>query len=565
MTPVHSTHLLQHPHFYSFHPSRMLSIGILSICLVGLAGAQLDAFALPSAQRYAPKPTVPPEFSNYFELDGHARELVDSLLGPRPGGLFPEKTFEIGAPQGPVQNGNQPTHVVSSLEKTLESFFTAPELPAGQALPPGFGSGFSVANNNKALTSFGDIRRSPSGKKENQEVEGSGAVENSIAGIPNVFLKLAKQPTALVDAFNKAVSVPRDSSGNPVFETAPVVPEGGFLPTSEVRRSPSSVSEVSHSIDSKSDELNTEEYGGLSEDSNSSGGGLIGTIFNLIKLGGKKAKENAKNGNGTAPEKNTIGKAVSNLLSGENSPFPKPGSNILTDMLFKTLSSGSLESNGTEIEKSENGSIVLTPAQSAAISSNLEMIQDLIIKPNSPLCTQKPIPVEFELDPLMGQWYQVIYSPPVSTGPCSMVSYKKLSDNGEATGSIVDVYEYTTDGTPYGKPIISSGYALVKGKGELIFRTNSNKEDVTVHILSVGPLNHQGEYEYVVMSTNCNYPVYVFARDTSIFKQKYEPVVNEFLDKSGIVNGISRLLNVVAPVDNTMCIFPPHLFYNQGR
>lgn len=70
---------------------------------------------------------------------------------------------------------------------------------------------------------------------------------------------MAKQPTALVDAFNKAVSVPRDSSGNPVFETAPVVPEGGFLPTSEVRRSPSSVSEVSHSIDSKSDELNTEE------------------------------------------------------------------------------------------------------------------------------------------------------------------------------------------------------------------------------------------------------------------------------------------------------------------
>lgn len=28
---------------------------------------------------------------------------------------------------------------------------------------------------------------------------------------------------------------------------------------------------------------------------------MIGTIFNLIKLGGKKAKENAKNGNGTAP------------------------------------------------------------------------------------------------------------------------------------------------------------------------------------------------------------------------------------------------------------------------
>ncbi|EGT59322.1 CBN-LPR-5 protein [Caenorhabditis brenneri] len=542
----------------------MLAAGILSVCLVSFASAQLDAFALPSAQRYAAKPTVPPEFSNYFELDGHARELVDSLLGPRPGGLFPEKAFEIGAPQIPVSNGNQPTHQISPLEKTLENFFTAPESPPGQALPPGFGSGFSLLNNNKALTSFGDVRRSPSNKQNDAEVvEGSGDGKSSIAGIPNVFPKLPKPPTERLEPV-KTVTVQRDNIGMPVIETAPSVPEGGFLPTSDVRRSPASVSEVSHSIDAKADDLNTEEYGGLSEDSNSSGGGLIGTIFNLIKLGGKKAKEAPTNGTATAPGNATVENALTKLFRGANSPLPKPGTNVLADMFYKMLSSNSLESNGNETLPN-NGTIVLTPAQSAAISSNLEMIQDLIIKPSSPLCTQKPMPVEFELDPLMGQWYQVIYSPPVSTGPCSMVSYKKLSDNGESTGSIIDVYEYTTDGTPYGKPIISSGYALVKGKGELIFRTNSNKDDVTVHILSVGPLNHQGEYEYVVMSTNCNYPVYVFARDTSIFKQKYEPIVNEFLDKNGIVNGISRLLNVVAPVDNTMCIFPPHLFYNQGR
>lgn len=156
-------------------------------------------------------------------------------------------------------------------------------------------------------------------------------------------------------------------------------------------------------------------------------------------------------------------------------------------------------------------------------------------------------------------------------------AYLHLSFSG--AGSIFDVYEYTTDGTPYGEPKISSGYGLVKSKGEIIFRTNTNKDDVTVHILNVGPLNHQGEYEYVVLSTNCNYPVYVLARDTSVYKQvwqdwrlivirinllqKYEPIVNEFLEKKGIVNGFSRLLNIVAPVDTTMCTFPPHLF--QGR
>lgn len=119
---------------------------------------QHDAFALPQAPRFAPKPTVPPEYSSFFELDGHARELVDSLLGPRPGGLFPEKTYEIGVPSEPVSN-NKPVHVPSTLERTLEQFFTAPESTSGQALPPGFGSGFSLLNNNKPLTTFGSNMR----------------------------------------------------------------------------------------------------------------------------------------------------------------------------------------------------------------------------------------------------------------------------------------------------------------------------------------------------------------------------------------------------------------------
>lgn len=137
----------------------MLRSLLLVVAGVGLVGAQLDAFALPQEPRFAPKPTVPPEFRNYFELDGHAREFVDSILGPRPGGLFPEKTFEIGAPTQSESN-NQPVHVPSPLERTLEQFFTAPEQPSGGDFPPGFGGGFSVANNNKPLASS-NVRRAP--------------------------------------------------------------------------------------------------------------------------------------------------------------------------------------------------------------------------------------------------------------------------------------------------------------------------------------------------------------------------------------------------------------------
>ena len=60
-----------------------------------------------------------------------------------------------------------------------------------------------------------------------------------------------------------------------------------------------------------------------------------------------------------------------------------------------------------------------------------------------------------------------------------MVAYKKLSDvNNGGSGSIFEVFEYTTDGTPYGKPKISSGYAIIKSPGELLYRTTNNQDDV---------------------------------------------------------------------------------------
>lgn len=65
-------------------------------------------------------------------------------------------------------------------------------------------------------------------------------------------------------------------------------------------------------------------------------------------------------------------------------------------------------------------------------------------------------------------------------GSCSMVVYKKLADvNNGGVGTIFEIFEYTTDGTPYVKPRISSGYAILKQPGELIYRTTSYKEDVT--------------------------------------------------------------------------------------
>lgn len=109
------------------------------------------------------------------------------------------------------------------------------------------------------------------------------------------------------------------------------MPEGGFAPSSDIRRAPQSVSAVSsNSID---EPINKEEYGGLAEETSTGSGGLIGTIMNLIGLGNKKS--------GQPEDKQALGKAVSNLIGGENSPLP--AKNVLSNVLYKALTAGSVQ------------------------------------------------------------------------------------------------------------------------------------------------------------------------------------------------------------------------------
>uniref|UniRef100_A0A1I7ZB72 Lipocln_cytosolic_FA-bd_dom domain-containing protein n=1 Tax=Steinernema glaseri TaxID=37863 RepID=A0A1I7ZB72_9BILA len=524
----------------------LVQVGLLLLAALATpALSQLDAFALPSAQQYAPKPTVPPEFKSFFELDGHAREFVDSLIGPRPGGFFPEKPFEVASAFTPQASGGHPAPQISQLERGLEQFFTGNPSPGGSQfqLPPGFGQGFSLNNGNQPVASFSQNSQ-PISAIVDEAVEGSGSEpSSSIHGIPNVFPTLPKVPTRNVDSTPRRVSSDRMPE-IPKFLTSPDVPEGGFGPSSEIRRSPASVSDVP-----SSSATDNSEYGGLNEEEPRSHGGLIGTVFNLLGLNKDKKPLDPK--------------AFAELFTGNRSPLP--GKNILSSALYDWMTVGALKDNSTT-ETNSSAPITLTSAQQAAIGENLEMIQNLITQPSSPLCNPKPEPVSsFNIDAFMGQWYQVVYSPPLSPRPCSMVTYKKMADiNNGGVGTIFEIFQYATDGTPYGKPDISSGYAIMKQQGELIFRTSNNQDDVNVHVLAVGPINRNGEYEYAIMSTNCNYPLYVYARDPVAYKQKYEAVVTQELDKLGMVSTFSRILNIIAPVDNSMCSFPPSLFSIRG-
>lgn len=141
-------------------------------------------------------------------------------------------------------------------------------------------------------------------------------------------------------------------------------------------------------------------------------GGLIGTVLDLFGF----------NKDGKPSDMGGIGKAMTNLLGSPNSPIP--GKNMINNVLYKALTSNSAAPgasknisavNSTDIIPSllnidfnTSTPITLTAAQQQAIGENLEMIQNLIVQPSSPLCNPKPEPVsDFNLYAFLGQWYQV--------------------------------------------------------------------------------------------------------------------------------------------------------------
>ena len=273
-------------------------------------------------------------------------------------------------------------------------------------MPPGFNQGFSLKNDNNNVLSSG---KAVLAANVDESPAANNPAKSSISGIPNNFPKLPKFPFSSYGQNTGATSEVRRKPVEPVelnetydipkFASRPEVPEGGMGPAADVRRHPASVYEAPLS----SSAADASEYGTLTDETNHVPGGLIGTVLDLFKMNKEGGKSQDASG---------IGKAVTNLLGSPNSPLP--GKSMISNVLYKALTSGTIQNNDTMdiMEFNASKPIILTKAQQSAIGENLEMIQNLIAQPSSPLCNPKPVPVaEFNMNAFMGQWYQVMYSP----------------------------------------------------------------------------------------------------------------------------------------------------------
>uniref|UniRef100_A0A5S6QR87 Lipocalin/cytosolic fatty-acid binding domain-containing protein n=1 Tax=Trichuris muris TaxID=70415 RepID=A0A5S6QR87_TRIMR len=514
---------------------------LLLVIRTTAASPQGGQYVLPKQTLSAPKPVVPADLAHYFQLsDPKTRRIVDSYLP----GVVPPANFDI------VDDGGSPAGAVTVKVPT--------------ALVRGVQLAERIADGKVGNPLSGIFSKSASSTSA-QEIPGKLATSgSSISGIPNVFPKLPKAPV---------VQPAQVGLYDSILPTRPDVPESGMGP-------------ILSSGEAKAVEGSTGGIGEIFQP-------LIREAQEKLQLGpGKRYPESAVHTSGdlarTRPPDNEFpsvdfpfpipdppqkrGGLVTQILhsiglskladqismdevkavSGIRPPGA-PGSSVISGTLYNILSNA---------DPKEKAKILQKGVENMAVGPNLAIIENLLLQPNSPLCLPKPATVsDFDVDSFTGRWYQVVYSPPLSSGPCSMIAYKKIADVGKGNpGTIFDTFEYTSGTAPLSKPRIASGYGIVKGPGQLIYRTSNSPNDIRVHIIKTGPLNKRGQYEYVVMTVTCNYPLHVLARDPVQYKVKYEKEVNEFLEAKKLIAGWSKALNLVAPVDYNLCIFPPTLF-----
>uniref|UniRef100_A0A914I8I4 Uncharacterized protein n=1 Tax=Globodera rostochiensis TaxID=31243 RepID=A0A914I8I4_GLORO len=225
--------------------------------------------------------------------------------------------------------------------------------------------------------------------------------------------------------------------------------------------------------------------------------------------------------------------------------------------------------------------------------SSYVRMQKFLSSPLTPLCTTQTEAMNgFELDSLMGQWFEVMHSSLMSSSMCSMFFYEMLSRSSspEGVGSVFQTLQYSspkrhtstnpTNGFRWGEsvgtvpfstvqqPVLSSGYAIALRPGQIVFRPSKSPEEVNVRIIAAAygeavPWGRQ--YEYAILGINCNYPLFVIARDPYTFKQKYESVVMETLERNGLTDHFSHLLDIVTGIDPAQCQLPTHFFDAKGH
>jgi lipocalin len=140
-----------------------------------------------------------------------------------------------------------------------------------------------------------------------------------------------------------------------------------------------------------------------------------------------------------------------------------------------------------------------------------------------------------DLESYVGLWYQVyadalVYSTIEPDAQCVTALYG-LREDGK-----ISVHNYQTTASPDSGMETIDGYAYVPNPeepGQLKVHFDVNSGDAPYWILSLGPKNADGLYDYSIVSDPLKAYLFVLARDVNTFEKKYKDNVLSELEDLG--------------------------------
>ncbi|KAH7705995.1 CRE-LPR-5 protein [Aphelenchoides avenae] len=428
--------------------------------------------------------------------DPAVESFVRTLTGP---GMIPPRTYEV-LPPVTRYPPDYPMPEVTPVPKT--PFLNALErgleyfLSGGYQPPPERRLPTLLEEDHLLKNSF-STNNEPQTVEKEEEIEGSGQESATTK-----HSSIAGIPTVMPNIPKVPVDVQKAlklKAKAKFTDPRPAVPDGGFEPPAEIRRHPGFYQRTAEQFQYDSKPAHKQ-----------------GLVSSMLEYMGMRDHPLARE--------------------------PAKLDTILTDMVLDSV-------------KNLTGSQVVANAPMTAL-------ERFVSQSNTPLCHFQPQSVEqFNVAAFMGQWYQVMHSPLMSSSACSMMNYDMLSldRSPHNVGSVFQTVELSTNGAVNADPTFASGYAMVAGPGHLVYH-KLNQAELDVRVIALGETDRSGRYQYAVLAVNCNYPLYVIARDPEVFRQRYSAEVQRLLEEKGLVNSVSRFLNIITPIHPALCAFPKNIF-----
>jgi len=160
---------------------------------------------------------------------------------------------------------------------------------------------------------------------------------------------------------------------------------------------------------------------------------------------------------------------------------------------------------------------------------------------------------ELDVTAYLGRWYQY-YADRFVLATFQRDSYCVTADYNTTADGKISVHNYETVGAPDGTPKTIDGYAYVADPsepGKLTVHLDGTN-DAPYWVLALGPKNADGLYDWSIVSEESKSFLFVLARDTHTFEEKYKTSVDSLL----VDLGFTGFLNSPILIDqSSTCVY----------